>query len=160
MHSQYLGDIEGVGPFGQREEIPQKKRIVVYLPYYAKRGSSGVKLMNKNAIITEEDVTRFLLNKTEFEKKVLVTTFKIPKGKISTYKRIAEKVGRPRAYRAVATALRKNPLHPIVPCHRVVRSDGRFGGEENRAEGRKKLVEEEGIPIENGKIKISEDILF
>ena len=116
--------------------------------------------MNKNAIITEEDVIRFLSNKTEFEKKVLVTTFKIPKGKISTYKRIAEKIGRPRAYRAVATALKKNPLHPVVPCHRVVRSDGGFGGEEKRAESRRKLVEKEGIPTENGKIKISGDILF
>ena len=116
--------------------------------------------MNKNSIRTEEDVIRFLSNKTEFERKVLIATFKIPKGKISTYKRIAEKVGRPRAYRAVATALKKNPLHPIVPCHRVVRSDGRFGGEEKRAETRRKLVEKEGIPIENGKIKIREDILF
>jgi methylated-DNA-[protein]-cysteine S-methyltransferase len=116
--------------------------------------------MNKNSIRTEEDVIRFLSNKTAFERKVLLATFKIPKGKISTYKRIAEKVGRPRAYRAVASALRKNPLHPIVPCHRVIRSDGRFGGEEKRAESRRKLVEEEGIPIENGKIKISEDILF
>ena len=116
--------------------------------------------MKKNSIRTEEDVIRFLSNKTEFEKKVLVTTFKIPKGKISTYKRIAEKVGRPRAYRAVATALRKNPLHPIVPCHRVVRSDGRFGGEEKRAKTRRKLVMKEGIPIKNGRIKITEDILF
>ncbi len=115
--------------------------------------------MNKNSIRTEEDVIRFLSNKTEFERKVLVATFKIPKGKISTYKRIAEEVGRPRAYRAVATALKKNPLHPIVPCHRVVRSDGRFGGEEKRAKNRRKLVEKEGIPIENGRIKICEDIL-
>ena len=116
--------------------------------------------MNKNSIRTEEDVIRFLSNKTEFEREVLVATFKIPKGKISTYKRIAEKVGRPRAYRAVANTLKKNPLHPIVPCHRVVRSDGRFGGEEKRAETRRELVEKEGIPIENGRIKISEDILF
>ena len=126
----------------------------------AKRDSSGAELMKKNAIRTEEDVIRFLSNKNEFERKVLVVTFKIPKGKISTYKRIAEKVGRPRAYRAVANALRKNPLHPIVPCHRVVRSDGGFGGEEKRAETRRELVEKEGIPIENGRIKISEDILF
>jgi methylated-DNA-[protein]-cysteine S-methyltransferase len=116
--------------------------------------------MKKNAIRTEDDVIRFLSNKTEFERKVLVVTFKIPKGKISTYKRIAEKVGRPRAYRAVANALRKNPLHPIVPCHRVVRSDGGFGGEKKRAEARRELVKKEGIPIENGRIKISEKILF
>ena len=116
--------------------------------------------MNKNSIRTEEDVILFLSNKTEFEKKVLVTTFKIPKGKISTYKRIAEKVGRPRAYRAVATALKKNPLHPIVPCHRVIRSDGRFGGEEKRAKTRSELVEKEGIPVKKGRIKINENILF
>ncbi len=116
--------------------------------------------MNKNSIRTEEDVIRFLSNKTEFERKVLVATFRIPKGKISTYKRIAEKVNRPRAYRAAANALKKNPLHPIVPCHRVVRSDGRFGGEKKSAEARRKLVKKEGIPIENGRIKISDDILF
>jgi methylated-DNA-[protein]-cysteine S-methyltransferase len=116
--------------------------------------------MNKDVIKTEEDVRRFLSNKTEFEKKVLVATFKIPHGKISTYKRIAEKVGKPRAYRAVANALHKNPLHPIVPCHRVVKSDGRFGGEKSAAASRRKLVEKEGVPIENDRVKISDEILF
>jgi methylated-DNA-[protein]-cysteine S-methyltransferase len=116
--------------------------------------------MDKDAVRTEDDVMRFLSDKTEFEKKVLVTTFKIPRGKVSTYRRIAEKVGKPHAYRAVANALHKNPLHPIVPCHRVVRSDGRFGGEKNAAESRRKLVEKEGVPIENGKVKLSKTILF
>jgi methylated-DNA-[protein]-cysteine S-methyltransferase len=90
----------------------------------------------------------------------LVATFKIPQGKVSTYKRIAQKVGKPRAHRAVANALHKNPLHPVVPCHRVVRSDGRFGGERNAAASRRKLVEKEGVPIENGKVKISDEILY
>jgi methylated-DNA-[protein]-cysteine S-methyltransferase len=116
--------------------------------------------MRKDEIRTEEDVIRFLSDKTEFERNVLVTTFKIPKGKISTYKRIAEKIGNPKAYRAVANALHKNPLHPIVPCHRVVRSDGRFGGEKKAAESRRKLVEKEGVPIENCRVKISDEILF
>jgi len=116
--------------------------------------------MNKNAIRTEEDVRRFLPNKTEFEKKVLVATFKIPRGKVSTYKRIAEKIGKPHAYRAVANALHKNPLHPVVPCHRVVKCDGGFGGEKSAAASRRKLVEKEGVPIENGKVKMSKEILF
>ena len=116
--------------------------------------------MNKDEVKTEEDVRRFLSNKTEFEKEVLVATFKIPRGKVSTYKRVAEKVGKPRAYRAVANALHKNPLHPVVPCHRVVRSDGDFGGERNAAESRRKLVEKEGVPIKNGRVKISDEILF
>lgn len=116
--------------------------------------------MDKNVIKTEEDVLRCLSDKTKFEKDVLVATFKIPRGKVSTYRRIAEKVGRPHACRAVANALHKNPLHPIVPCHRVVRSDGGFGGEKHAAESRRKLVEKEGVPIENGKVKINDKILF
>lgn len=116
--------------------------------------------MNKDEVKTEDDVRRFLSDKTEFEKKVLVATFKIPRGKISTYKRIAEKVGKPRAYRAVANALHKNPLHPVVPCHRVVRSDGGFGGEKRAAESRRKLAEREGIPIADDRVRISDDILF
>jgi len=116
--------------------------------------------MRKEEIRREEDVINFLRNKTEFERAVLVATFKIPKGKVSTYKRIAEKIGRPRAYRAVGTALHKNPLAPIVPCHRVVRSDGGFGGEKKQAESRRNVLEKEGILIENGRVKISKEILF
>jgi methylated-DNA-[protein]-cysteine S-methyltransferase len=116
--------------------------------------------MRKDEVRTEEDVKRFLGRKTEFERNVLVMTFRIPRGKISTYKRIAEKIGKPRAYRAVANALHKNPLHPIVPCHRVVRSDGGFGGEKNDAAARRQLVEDEGIPVKNGRVRISGQILF
>ena len=115
--------------------------------------------MKKEEIKREEDVINFLSNKTEFERAVLVATFRIPQGKVSTYKRIAEKIGRPCAYRAVGNALHKNPLAPIVPCHRVVRSDGGFGGEKKGAESRRKLLEQERIPVENGKVKISEEIL-
>lgn len=116
--------------------------------------------MRKEEVKTEEDVVRFLSNKTEFERKVLVATYRIPHGKVSTYKRIAEKIGKPKAYRAVANALHKNPLHPIVPCHRVVRSDGRFGGEMKAAESRRKLVEKEGVPLKNDQVKINEKILY
>jgi len=116
--------------------------------------------MKKEMVKTEEDVVRFLSDKTKFERDVLVATFKIPKGKVSTYKRIAEKIGKPKAYRAVGNALHKNPLFPIVPCHRVVKSDGTFGGEKKAADSRRKHLEQEGVPIENGRVKISNEILF
>jgi len=116
--------------------------------------------MKKKEIKSEEGVIRFLGNKTEFERKVLVATFKIPKGKVSTYKRMAEKIGRPHAYRAVGNALHKNPLAPVIPCHRVVKSDGTFGGDKKGAESRRSLLEKEGIPMEKGRVKISDDILF
>jgi len=116
--------------------------------------------MDLKLIKTEEDVIEALKCKTPFERDVLVTTFGIPKGKVSTYKRVAEKIGRPKSCRAVANALHKNPLWPIVPCHRVVCSDGSFGGPKKGAEGRRKRVAKEGIPIENGKVKLSSEILY
>lgn len=116
--------------------------------------------MRKEDVKTEQDVIRFLSDKTEFERKVLVATFKIPRGKISTYKRIAEKIGKPRAYRAAANALHKNPLCPIVPCHRVVRSDGKFGGEKKAAASRRKRVESEGVPVQNNQVVMNEKVLY
>jgi methylated-DNA-[protein]-cysteine S-methyltransferase len=116
--------------------------------------------MDLNSIKTEEDVVEALKYKTQFEKSVLVATFRIPKGKISTYKRIAEKIGRPKSYRAVANALHKNPLSPVVPCHRVVSFDGSFGGPKRGAEWRRNMVAKEGVPINNGKVKISNEILY
>ncbi len=116
--------------------------------------------MDIRSIKTEKDVIEVLKDKTEFERDVYVATFRIPKGKVSTYKRIAEKVGNPKAYRAVANALHKNPLSPVVPCHRVVGSDGSFGGDRKGAQWRRSMVEKEGIPIENGKVKISNGILY
>ena len=111
--------------------------------------------MNVNPIKTEKEVIEALKHKTQFEREVLVATFRIPKGKVSTYKRIAEKIGRPKAYRAVANALHKNPLWPVVPCHRVICSDGSFGGPKKGADERRNTVAKEGIPIENGKVKVS-----
>lgn len=53
---------------------------------------------------------------------------KVPYGKTATYAEIATGIGRPRAVRAVANAIAKNPLAIIVPCHRIIRSDGTLGG--------------------------------
>ncbi|MEM2922421.1 MAG: MGMT family protein [Candidatus Bathyarchaeia archaeon] len=113
-----------------------------------------------NQIKSKEDVVSFLSEKTEFEREVLVATFEIPEGKISTYKRIAERVGHPKAYRAVGNALHKNPLAPIVPCHRVVRSDGSIAGSEKGVEARRRLLEKEGIPLEGKRVKLNKEILF
>ena len=116
--------------------------------------------MDIKSIKTEKDVVNALKEKTQFEKDVYVACFKIPEGKVSTYKRIAEKIGKPKAYRAVAHALHKNPLAPVVPCHRVVGSDGSFGGEKKGSEWRRSMVKKEGVPIEKGKVKISREILY
>lgn len=64
---------------------------------------------------------------TDFQKKVLVATATIPKGETRTYKQIAAAVRKPGAYRAVGSVMRINPLAPMIPCHRVVKSDGSLG---------------------------------
>lgn len=65
---------------------------------------------------------------TAFEKEVLKVVAKIPFGQTRSYGWVAKKVGRPRAVRAVGQALKKNSLPLLIPCHRVVRSDGKIGG--------------------------------
>jgi O-6-methylguanine DNA methyltransferase len=64
---------------------------------------------------------------TEFERAVLLKALEIPRGEVRTYGWIAAQIGRPAAVRAVGTALRKNPIPVLIPCHRVVRSDGHIG---------------------------------
>lgn len=67
------------------------------------------------------------LRLTPFQVKVLLETMRIPLGATVTYKELAQRVGRPKAYRAVANALNRNPLPLIIPCHRVV-GCGNWGG--------------------------------
>ncbi len=64
---------------------------------------------------------------TEFERAVLLKALEIPRGEIRTYGWIAAEIGHPAAVRAVGSALRKNPVPVLIPCHRVVRSDGHIG---------------------------------
>jgi len=119
--------------------------------------------MDLSKIKTEEDVVNATLEikgYTDFDIRVYAATFKIPKGKISTYGRVAMMIGSPNAFRAVANSLHKNPLYPVVACHRVVKRDGSFGGDRTRAEGRCKHCQEEGVPIINGKVRMREDIIY
>jgi O-6-methylguanine DNA methyltransferase len=72
--------------------------------------------------------TRFdLRGVTEFERAVLLKALEIPRGEVRTYGWIAAQIGRPAAVRAVGSALRKNPVPVLIPCHRVVRGDGQIG---------------------------------
>ena len=82
---------------------------------------------------------------TEFERKVYLVVSKIPKGEVRSYKWVAKAVGRPKAARAVGNALNKNPYAPVVPCHRVVKSDGSIGGFSKGIKAKKRLLRREGI---------------
>jgi len=77
----------------------------------------------------------------------------IPPGKVATYGQLASSVGNPRAARGVGKILNKNPRPIIVPCHRVVCSDGHIGGYMYGKERKISLLLNEGIPIVNDLIK-------
>jgi methylated-DNA-[protein]-cysteine S-methyltransferase len=64
---------------------------------------------------------------TPFTRKVLTACGKIPHGKTVSYSQLAGMIGKPRASRAVGSALSKNPIPLIIPCHRVIHSDGSLG---------------------------------
>jgi methylated-DNA-[protein]-cysteine S-methyltransferase len=65
---------------------------------------------------------------TAFQKSVWRELCKIPRGQVISYAELARRIGRPRAVRAVANAVGKNPMVPLIPCHRVIRGDGTIGG--------------------------------
>jgi len=94
-----------------------------------------------------------------FSKKVLELTKNVPRGKITTYKIIAEKLNT-RAYRAVGTALHKNKRPIIIPCHRVVNSSGFVGGYGKGIKKKIELLRKEGIKIKNKKIQDFKKVLF
>ena len=68
------------------------------------------------------------LKGTDFQKRVWQELLNIPYGQTRTYKEIAKSIGNEKAVRAVATAIGKNPLMIIIPCHRVIGSDGKLRG--------------------------------
>tara|TARA_B100000963_G_scaffold211672_1_gene184440 strand:+ start:494 stop:772 length:279 start_codon:yes stop_codon:yes gene_type:complete len=87
------------------------------------------------------------LKGTDFQKMVWNEIRKIPEGETITYKELAIRIGKPKAYRAVANACAKNSLLEIIPCHRVIRSDGKMGGYMGKKgiERKKRLLKGEGI---------------
>jgi len=79
----------------------------------------------------------------DFREKVLKIVAQIPRGQILTYKEVAALAGRSSAYRAVGKILSKN-YNPKIPCHRVIRSDGRAGGYNRGAKKKIEILKKEG----------------
>lgn len=94
-----------------------------------------------------------------FREKCYSLLQKVPKGKVTTYKEIALALNT-RAYRAVGSAMKNNPNTPIVPCHRVVKSNGEIGNYSAKGGTERKisLLKEEGIKIKNNKVNLSDYI--
>ena len=81
---------------------------------------------------------------TDFQKKVWSELLKIPYGKTITYKKIAQRLGKTKAFRAVGKANSTNPVCIVIPCHRVIGSNGNLGGYSAGLNVKEKLLELEG----------------
>jgi O-6-methylguanine DNA methyltransferase len=85
---------------------------------------------------------------TEFERAVLDKAAEIPRGEVRPYAWVAKEIGRPEAVRAVGSALGHNPVPLLIPCHRVLRSDGRVGGYVFGGEAKRAILDAESAGLE------------
>ncbi|MCX8056892.1 MAG: methylated-DNA--[protein]-cysteine S-methyltransferase [Ignavibacteria bacterium] len=82
---------------------------------------------------------------TEFQKRVWQELLKIPFGKTLSYRDVANRIKNPKAVRAVGQAIGKNPISIVVPCHRVIGSDGSLTGYASGLKRKEWLLKHEGI---------------
>ena len=97
---------------------------------------------------------------TKFQSECYEALKKVPKGKVITYAGLARMVGRPKAHRAVGSAMNKNPYAPQVPCHRVVKSNGELGGFATDIKVKIKRLQKEGVVVSDNKIVDFQSTLF
>jgi methylated-DNA-[protein]-cysteine S-methyltransferase len=104
-------------------------------------------------------MTKKPIRTTEFHERIYAKLRMVPKGKVTTYKELARAV-HSKAYRAVGTAMNKNPYAPKVPCHRVVNSDGRVGGFASGTKKKIAMLRKEGVKIKDSRILDFDSVLF
>ncbi|MCI4371401.1 MAG: methylated-DNA--[protein]-cysteine S-methyltransferase [Thermoplasmata archaeon] len=115
------------------------------------RGSGGQSVVREldryfaGEAVRFDRVPLYLTDCTEFERRVYEATRMVPFGKVATYGQIARAIGEPGAARAVGQALSRNPVAIIVPCHRVIASDGSLGGFSSGLDWKRKLLRHEGV---------------
>ena len=94
------------------------------------------------------------------QQKIYKKLLEVPKGQITTYGDLAKAVGLKNGQRIVGQIMNKNPYPVIIPCHRVVMSTGKIGGYAYGEHVKIKMLNDEGIQIENGKIVNLKDTLY
>jgi methylated-DNA-[protein]-cysteine S-methyltransferase len=84
----------------------------------------------------------------------------VPKGKVTTYGELAKAVGLKNGQRIIGQIMARNPFPVVVPCHRVVKSDGKIGGYFYGDKVKTKMLSDEGVQINDGKIRDWEKTIF
>jgi methylated-DNA-[protein]-cysteine S-methyltransferase len=121
--------------------------------YHGKKVKFNLNALELGSSSEAEDFTSECSPVTSFERRVLLEVSKIPFGEVTTYKKISESLGT-RGYRAVGTAIGKNPFPIIIPCHRVVKSDGCIGNYRGGVRMKREILKNEGIEIMDDRIII------
>lgn len=124
----FLKNLKGQFPGGGIQDDRKNRNILVQLKKY----SEG-KLKRFNC--------KFDLRGTPFQKKVWSALAKIPYGKTRSYQDVARAIGHPKAFRAVGNANGNNPIPLIIPCHRVIESNGGLGGFGHGIKVKKQLLD-------------------
>jgi len=138
-------------------KITVKHDKLISIKYVKEKGKQLVKeinseVMKKTLIQLEEYFNHkrnnfelpLLIEGTDFQQDVYKTLLKVNYGGVISYKELAAKSGHPQAYRAVGTALKKNKIPIVIPCHRVVKSDHSLGNYTGGKWRKEKLLELEG----------------
>ena len=94
------------------------------------------------------------------DKKIYKKLLQVPEGKITTYGELAKAIGFTNGQRVVGKIMNKNPYPVIIPCHRVVKSDGKVGGYAYGEEIKISMLKKEGIKIKDGKILDWENMIY
>ena len=89
---------------------------------------------------------------TDFEGDVYRALAEVPYGTAVSYRELAAAAGRPHAYRAAGSAMARNLLPVILPCHRVIRNDGRLGQYGDDPAWKQRLLQLEGVPVTEGRL--------
>lgn len=96
----------------------------------------------------------------DFQEKILRAEYGIPRGRVSTYQRIAKYFKNPNGARAVGTALANNPFPILIPCHRAICSDGTLGGYQGGLEMKQALLTMEGVHFDNNDCVTTKDFFY
>jgi methylated-DNA-[protein]-cysteine S-methyltransferase len=89
---------------------------------------------------------------TDFERDVYRALARVPYGRVASYRDLAREAGRPDAYRAVGSAMARNQLPVILPCHRVIKNDGRVGFYGDDPAWKERLLALEGVRVVDGRV--------
>jgi methylated-DNA-[protein]-cysteine S-methyltransferase len=123
----------------RRFRVAQPASVPRYYANLVRQAASGTPLQNPRLDLD---------GLTPFEQATLGFLLHIPRGEVRPYSWLAREVGKPRAVRAVGTAMARNPVPLLLPCHRVVPADGGVGNYAFGSEMKKVLLQREGVPLE------------